>query len=93
MIRFLFRRRQPATRDDLVEVVHQLIGEIRLLQDDFVQTPGMARAFDVLTRYRPAAEQPPRSCTVPPPGWYCTRVAGHDGPCAAWPVPTSGDPS
>lgn len=22
-------------------------------------------------------------CDVPPPGWYCTRVAGHDGPCAA----------
>lgn len=22
-------------------------------------------------------------CTVPPPGWYCTRGAGHDGPCAA----------
>lgn len=22
-------------------------------------------------------------CTVPPPGWYCTRERGHDGPCAA----------
>jgi hypothetical protein len=18
-------------------------------------------------------------------GWYCTRLAGHDGPCALWP--------
>lgn len=25
-------------------------------------------------------------CQVPPPGWRCTRGAGHDGPCAA--VPT-----
>ena len=24
-------------------------------------------------------------CTIPPAGWYCTRGAGHDGPCAAWP--------
>jgi len=23
------------------------------------------------------------ACTVPPPGWYCTRTHGHDGPCAA----------
>lgn len=22
-------------------------------------------------------------CTVPPEGWYCTRGAGHEGPCAA----------
>ena len=24
-------------------------------------------------------------CTLPPPGWLCTRVAGHTGPCAAVP--------
>lgn len=23
------------------------------------------------------------TCTLPPEGWYCTRGAGHDGPCAA----------
>lgn len=28
----------------------------------------------------------PTVCTVPPPGWYCTRVPGHDGPCAAHPA-------
>ena len=22
-------------------------------------------------------------CPVPPPGWRCTRRAGHSGPCAA----------
>ena len=22
-------------------------------------------------------------CWKPPPGWYCTRLGGHDGPCAA----------
>jgi len=22
-------------------------------------------------------------CPLPPPGWRCTRAAGHDGPCAA----------
>jgi ABC-type antimicrobial peptide transport system ATPase subunit len=25
------------------------------------------------------------TCKVPPSGWYCTRPAGHAGPCAAWP--------
>ena len=28
----------------------------------------------------------PTICTVPPSGWSCTRVAGHDGPCAAIPA-------
>lgn len=23
------------------------------------------------------------TCNMPPSGWYCTRVKGHDGPCAA----------
>lgn len=27
-----------------------------------------------------------KECSVPPPGWRCTRGAGHDGPCAAVPV-------
>jgi hypothetical protein len=25
-------------------------------------------------------------CTPPPPGWYCTRERGHEGPCAAHPA-------
>ena len=25
-------------------------------------------------------------CNVPPPGWSCSRGAGHEGPCAASPV-------
>ncbi len=25
------------------------------------------------------------SCQIPPPGWRCTRVARHEGPCAAVP--------
>jgi len=28
-------------------------------------------------------------CEVAPPGWYCTRAASHDGPCAAWPTRTT----
>ena len=26
-------------------------------------------------------------CTVPPPGWTCSRPPGNDGPCAASPQP------
>lgn len=22
-------------------------------------------------------------CTLAPPGWWCSRTPGHDGPCAA----------
>lgn len=27
-------------------------------------------------------------CTRPPAGWWCSRDAGHDGPCAAHPLDT-----
>lgn len=26
------------------------------------------------------------ACTIPPKGWWCSREAGHEGPCAARPV-------
>lgn len=29
-----------------------------------------------------------RGCQLPPSGWSCSRGAGHDGPCAAWPIRT-----
>jgi hypothetical protein len=25
-------------------------------------------------------------CKIPPQGWWCSREAGHEGPCAARPV-------
>ncbi len=28
----------------------------------------------------------PTFCTIPPPGWSCTRKSGHKGPCAAIPT-------
>lgn len=32
-----------------------------------------------------ASELTPITCHVPPPGWWCSRDGGHDGPCAAHP--------
>jgi len=29
---------------------------------------------------------PTGECTVPPPGWVCSREPGHSGPCAARPI-------
>lgn len=29
------------------------------------------------------AEEVKTVCTVPPEGWWCSRDAGHEGPCAA----------
>ncbi|WP_157185991.1 hypothetical protein [Mycobacterium canetti] len=37
----------------------------------------------------------PGACTLPPPGWVCTRDAGHPPPCAATqsaPEPPAADP-
>lgn len=34
----------------------------------------------------PGAQVVAEPCSVPPPGWSCSRGAGHDGPCAASPV-------
>jgi hypothetical protein len=28
-------------------------------------------------------------CIIPPAGWHCTRVPGHEGPCAAHPTETT----
>lgn len=38
---------------------------------------------EVATQLDGARAPDPKSCTVPPEGWYCTRQAGHEGPCAA----------
>ncbi|WP_193596085.1 hypothetical protein [Microbacterium sp. YJN-G] len=35
--------------------------------------------------YVTADEVQPITCEVPPPGWWCSRDGGHDGPCAAHP--------
>lgn len=29
---------------------------------------------------------PTKKCEVPPKGWWCSREAGHEGPCAARPI-------
>lgn len=32
---------------------------------------------------KPSVDNDGGVCMVPPPGWACSRAAGHDGPCAA----------
>lgn len=34
----------------------------------------------------PVKGEPTPHCEVPPEGWFCTRSAGHIGPCAARPI-------
>ena len=50
---------------------------------------------DVLTRFRDKYGDDPTNCPsrnatnpcmIPPEGWICTRIAGHEGPCAAVPL-------
>lgn len=49
-----------------------------------------AREWDVLERAAEAFDvafaPEPEDCRKAPPGYYCTRQAGHDGPCAAHPT-------
>lgn len=42
---------------------------------------------------RAAARPAGMVCDVPTPGWYCTRLRGHDGPCAAHPSDVESDHS
>lgn len=48
------------------------------LQDD---VDILQRAMFYVQQYRGL----PLICTLAPLGWQCTRKAGHEGPCAAWP--------
>jgi hypothetical protein len=36
---------------------------------------------------------PTKPCTKPPEGWTCSRVEGHEGPCAASPAASNGEQS
>lgn len=40
--------------------------------------------------YRSPAENKP--CDLPPKGYFCTRAAGHEGPCATYPTATPSEP-
>ena len=37
-------------------------------------------------RNRALKINPLGQCAAPPAGWTCSRVAGHEGPCAASPI-------
>lgn len=41
-------------------------------------------------RRHPAGSARHLRCPLPPAGWFCTRPAGHTGPCPAWPEPARG---
>lgn len=44
---------------------------------------GMVGALEALLKPdRPASAAVQCCGAMPPAGWYCTRPAGHDGPCA-----------
>jgi hypothetical protein len=34
---------------------------------------------------------PTKPCTKPPEGWTCSRIDGHEGPCAASPAASNGE--
>ena len=79
-----------------------------IYRNTFEATPGAARAAPkpaplviafghavaaaVQAQQQPLAYDNKTTCPIPPEGWFCNRAAGHDGPCAAWPVENSTPP-
>jgi hypothetical protein len=49
--------------------------------------PGMVVECGTPENARRLARRLSRPCAIAPRGWQCTRVAGHDGPCAAVETP------
>lgn len=41
------------------------------------------RDFSVAPESYERVVPPNLGCKLPPPGWWCSREPGHDGPCAA----------
>ena len=75
----------PATRDKHPPCA---CGYLAIAQDcDYSDDEMRAYAREAFIAGYAAAEADAKVCQVPPPGWRCTREAGHDGPCAAVEAP------
>jgi len=57
----------------------------------YATLPEYSTAMAAWRVQRAAAAGGPTVCNVAPPGWHCTRLPGHCGPCAAIPVNAPGD--
>lgn len=80
---------------------HDIITECRKVLGECVQAGSISQSAhqsleDVLSavdgreraKYVKLAADVAPACTVPPPGWTCSRAPGHSGPCATSPSPT-----
>jgi hypothetical protein len=54
-----------------------------LLTEDGKFYPGRQVASVKFSEIKLITEEISTQCTVPPPGWSCSRQPGHEGPCAA----------
>lgn len=48
--------------------------------------PRITELYSAITPCMDCAPGQPGTCALAPAGWYCSLVAGHDGPCPTWPV-------
>jgi hypothetical protein len=48
--------------------------------------PAACKFARELTRVADAPSFADQGCRRPPRGWTCSRLVGHEGPCAAWPI-------
>lgn len=82
------RLRDAATADVAYLMARLLVGAADEIERYYGGMMAWKRAAEA--KDRAAQAQPADACTVPPPGWYCTRAAGHEGPCAAHPADLAG---
>jgi hypothetical protein len=72
----------PATQARPVETINRWGGNVAVPKD--AETVRDWFGYEVPVEEPVGVLSP--ECKLPPRGWYCTRGAGHDGPCAAWPT-------
>lgn len=73
----------PTARDKVqLLLALKYIHDLRCIDTDYLAVNTLAHQYQLPESIEVEAPV----CDVPPPGWFCTRTPGHDGPCAAWPL-------
>ncbi len=79
--------------DSILEAVSEPVGRVAVTDRRSAESRADTRRQEdrtravVATQNEERAKRLMRNCTVPPPGWMCTRTdVPHTGPCAAVPA-------
>jgi hypothetical protein len=92
---FESRRKSPELKEHIIEIANQMnTGQQKDTSRRNKDLREVSPAFidPSITEWKATGEFPAtdfssikHSCDIPPEGWFCTRLYGHEGPCAAYP--------